>query len=208
MPIDQGLSHNQSVNHLHSQTVECTPKEMQILSALLCCMWNPQTHLQHKIMFFSAQTKKISWLTQVATFLHTSARHFLAHCLCAFPPLSSSYCLLQHKHTHTQRGSKCCTSWQKTPPTNVAGRVMLSVCLRVRHRTLEKMNTSAKISLCISTQARLRESESVSISNSNIPSVFTNTSCSCHQGAHPSSRSFSSPFPTSQANCCSISRAD
>ncbi len=60
---------------------------------------------------------------------------------------------------------------------------MFSVCLYVKHRTLEKMNTSAKISLCISTRVRLRESESVSVSNSNIPSIFTNTSCSCHQGA-------------------------
>lgn len=144
--------------------------------------------------------------------------YIAAHICKAFPspvPLrvSSSLffllCFVQHQHTH-QRGSKCRTSWKKP---SVAGRVMLSVRLCVKHRTLEKMNTCAKISLCISTQARLRESESVSVSNSNIPSVFTNTSCSCHQGAPPFPIPIPipllpSPFPTSQANCCSISGAD
>ena len=64
---------------------------------------------------------------------------------------------------------------------------------------LQRMNISAKISLCISVQACLRESESVSVSNANILCVLTNTSCSRHKGAPlPSPLMLSSPLPHQQ----------
>ncbi len=177
-----------------------------------------QIHLSYSMLYMKPfnpfTTENYVLLSTNKNLLADTSGYIAAHICKAFPspvPLWVSYSLFLLLLSPTQtctRGDQSVGHHGKK--TSVAGRVMLSVCLCVKHRTLEKMNTSAKISPCISTQARLRESESVSVSNSNIPCVFTNTSCSCHQGAHPPPPSplLSSPFPTSQANCCSISGAD
>lgn len=64
---------------------------------------------------------KISWLTQVATLPHTSARHFLVQCQRASPFLFMLFFFPTHVH---RRGSLCPTVWRKTK--RVADRVKLS----------------------------------------------------------------------------------
>lgn len=127
-------------------------------------------------------TSKTSSLTKVVALLITSARHFLS--------------FLPFARCNTNTRDWAVKHHGKT--SSVAGVCFLIVSV-FSAGAQAKMNTSAKISLWIFTQAHFRESKRLGVSNSNIACVFTNTSRSHHQGILPP------PVAPSKANCCSVS---